>query len=243
MDLSHPPNPGRPTPGLLTIAPELRLRICKYVFSGSKIFFYPTDRADPKRAVVRGQHDAFTVSDHWHLLLTCRLLYLEARIEYCKSTQYTITEQNTLMFLSECVSKFSRDNLEVIEAIQGPGFGVSTSRPPLFPKLKRYYSRVFTKIPGAKDLPTQTSSMNAEELANYLISILKLEKTAANASAVKDVRIVMKVNIHDWGGVMDPSPKVYYPRYATCYIDLERRKAIVSESEDNDGFDKVLALE
>lgn len=66
-------------PTLLNLPVELRIQIYRAVFEGSRVIFKPRSRRDKTRSVRQGQSDAFTTTNQWPILLTCRQCYNEGR--------------------------------------------------------------------------------------------------------------------------------------------------------------------
>lgn len=105
---------------LLNLPAELRIQIYENVFSGSQVVFKPSTRKDRSRGVRKGQSNAFTTTNQWQLLLTCRQCYYEGRLIFWEETRLHGGDLEDLFiadYLPPAVSDFTRDHVRHLRCI------------------------------------------------------------------------------------------------------------------------------
>ena len=223
----------KPKPTLLTIPAALRLKVYSYVFKGSKIAFDPFHRIDRTRPIRQAQHDVFTTTDHWQLLLTCKRIYNEGRIVFCKASHYSSGDASK-EFLADKLSDFSRWNLEVLEGGSTTSLAELREKTEAFPHLKTWYMQHTTKTVDAHTLTERAAKLNdsherAAELfkSNQFKHYAKICEALAHLrkdDRVRKIKLVVKIVIHGYdhahhlsieNNIPWPSEKPIYPQYVS----------------------------
>lgn len=129
------------TPTFLSLPPELRLEIYKYLFRGSKVWV--VDPKQPDFWKGKRRSDNFNSNRHWMILLTCKLCFAEASQLFVEMTSFTVggfyrTHWNEVQLLrfAENISNYSRVHLSELRKFLSGSVQLSIQAIPLFPNVR-----------------------------------------------------------------------------------------------------------